>query len=678
MKHYLSIFYLLIGFALGGSPFFLSAQCNGSASVLPDERSAVFNFSGVDNGYVDVTYYPTSAGPGSSSTVGGNGEIPLGLTSLLPCTEYTYTTVYSCKDGSSTGGGTFETTCPNCPPPSGITVEVGEDSVTFVWDERGGFRDYEVVVSEVGGSTGGSRTLTAARTTFYNLLPCTDYTYSIKADCGFNGASIASVGEFTTKGNCSGGGGSNCRAIQVPEINIVERTSSLGNSVTISWPDVGASSVTFSYQQVGGNISGSLTPTLNFISFNNLPACNKFTFTLEVTCPGGGTYQTAPIEYRTPGCGSCGVITTNEITVEPGYDDAVVSWPAATGDIEGYIVSLVKVNVGQIENEAFVPATTTSLRFTGLVPCQTDYYVNLIVVCKDGTEPFSGAINLQTTCGACSSLDETSIAVTPSETSADISWDAPSGDVDYYVINYLTPGTGFLPDTVRFGTSTTLQGLPCGSKVEFYIRTVCKNGTSSIAPLSTFFTRPCSNTCDAPDVADIGVLTGETEASVFFPPTGGSNKLILKKGGVKVAQVNLGTGSNYTFTNLEPCCTTYTVKVRTTCPNGTFNSGSKPFSTICNGSSGKTAPAALVDGVTVFPNPAKDRLQVEIMLQANAKVSGKLFDLQGRVIRELWQEEALFAGRSVLSREVGDLTRGLYVLRLSIGEKQVYRRINLR
>jgi len=71
-------------------------------------------------------------------------------------------------------------------------------------------------------------------------------------------------------------------------------------------------------------------------------------------------------------------------------------------------------------------------------------------------------------------------------------------------------------------------------------------------------------------------------------------------------------------------------------------------------------------GMQVFPNPAVDRVLVSYSLVAEAQVSIDLYDLSGKLVREL-QNERKPSGETTVSADISDLKKGIYLLKITAG-----------
>ena len=85
------------------------------------------------------------------------------------------------------------------------------------------------------------------------------------------------------------------------------------------------------------------------------------------------------------------------------------------------------------------------------------------------------------------------------------------------------------------------------------------------------------------------------------------------------------------------------------------------------------APGAAIDdiseaisGLKIFPNACSDNFELEFNLTANNHVSGYLFDMNGKIVKDVLSE-TLTAGNYNKLIDVSNLAAGIYLLKIQIG-----------
>ncbi|MDB5227786.1 MAG: C-terminal target protein, partial [Bacteroidota bacterium] len=78
-----------------------------------------------------------------------------------------------------------------------------------------------------------------------------------------------------------------------------------------------------------------------------------------------------------------------------------------------------------------------------------------------------------------------------------------------------------------------------------------------------------------------------------------------------------------------------------------------------------------LDGMKVYPNPARDHLMIENLFADNKACTLSLFSVKGEMIREI----KLAAGERLAQIQVGDLSPGFYVLVMKKGDRSFSHKI---
>jgi hypothetical protein len=85
------------------------------------------------------------------------------------------------------------------------------------------------------------------------------------------------------------------------------------------------------------------------------------------------------------------------------------------------------------------------------------------------------------------------------------------------------------------------------------------------------------------------------------------------------------------------------------------------------GTVGAREEARQLQSLRLFPNPATDRLQLQLQLSQTETVEVRIFDVQGRALDQ--QTHRMNQGRQALLLNIQDLPNGLYLLRVSSGRE---------
>ncbi len=96
----------------------------------------------------------------------------------------------------------------------------------------------------------------------------------------------------------------------------------------------------------------------------------------------------------------------------------------------------------------------------------------------------------------------------------------------------------------------------------------------------------------------------------------------------------------------------------------TFNSGSYLYADLL-AFSGNSSVGEInnIASYNVFPNPAKDKLNIEISLKQNTLVQVEVMDIQGKQIKV--QDFAMNKGENQVSIDLSDVQKGIYFVRMT-------------
>ncbi|MCT4663824.1 MAG: T9SS type A sorting domain-containing protein [Flavobacteriales bacterium] len=142
-----------------------------------------------------------------TNTIIGNSEVS--LTSLTPDNDYAIYVRAMCSPDSSMWAGPLNfTTDPTCLPVSNVTIQnITDVSAVAEWISAEDAWEIELINTSASGTFTGNPTVTSitdSTYTFTSLLPETDYSFKVRANCGVvdgNGAWSAAV-SFTTDPSC--------------------------------------------------------------------------------------------------------------------------------------------------------------------------------------------------------------------------------------------------------------------------------------------------------------------------------------------------------------------------------------------------------------------------------------------------------------------------------------------
>lgn len=79
---------------------------------------------------------------------------------------------------------------------------------------------------------------------------------------------------------------------------------------------------------------------------------------------------------------------------------------------------------------------------------------------------------------------------------------------------------------------------------------------------------------------------------------------------------------------------------------------------------------------TVYPNPVSSAAWLNINLRKTERVAVTLYDMQGRIVRRLFDKQ-LAAGESTINFPLNGLTRGNYIVQMRSGKEKIEKQIVL-
>ena len=74
------------------------------------------------------------------------------------------------------------------------------------------------------------------------------------------------------------------------------------------------------------------------------------------------------------------------------------------------------------------------------------------------------------------------------------------------------------------------------------------------------------------------------------------------------------------------------------------------------------------DWVNLYPNPSSDNQNLVLFLQKNSKLSVDLYDVQGRLIKLVYEGKQN-GGETKLKVDINNLSAGMYIYKITAGDK---------
>ena len=402
------------------------------------------------------------------------------------------------------------------------------------------------------------------------------------------------------------------------------------------------------------------------------------------------------------GGGSCGTpsgLASSSITTT----SATVSWAAVSG-ASSYNV---QYRVNGTTTWTTVTSTTNSRSLTGL-SANTTYQYQIQAVCSGTSGTYSSISTFTTatatTCGTPASLTSSSVTTT----SATVSWGAVTGASSYNV-QYRVNGTTTWTTVTSTTNSRSLTGLTANTTYQYQVQAVCSGVSGSYSSIATFTTQATSGCTDiwesnntistAKTISTNTDITGQisstTDKDYFKFTTTSPNTYIrinltnlpadfdirlYNSSGTQLAISQNGSTTSEQIIRNTTTAATYYIQVygyngansTTVCYNLRVNVGSTAFR-LGDSAEDQLEPVANFNDFVLFPNPAKDQVNLTFNSGVNEVVSVRVMDMVGKVARQL--NLAVEQGDNKFSIDVADFSKGIYFVELTNGNERIVKKM---
>lgn len=464
------------------------------------------------------------------------------------------------------------------------------------------------------------------------------------------------------------------------------------SSATVSWSALsGAVSYDVDYKlNSSGTWVTAATATTNLsVSLAGLTNNSLYDYRVRANC-NGATGAYAQAQFTTAAAPSCGTptgLSASAITA----NSATVSWSAVSGALT-YDVDY-KLNSAGTWTTAATATANLSVTLNGLTATSLyDYRVR--ATCSGASSGYAQAqftTAAPPTCGTVTGLAASSVTTN----SATVSWTALSGALNYdvdYKLNSSSVWTNAATATTNL--SVSLSGLTTSSLYDFRVRANCSGATGAYAQAQ--FTTATPSTCPGPyDVSTNGSASGaaaiplNTDVKGLISPSGDNDyyKFVITTGGTATVtlttlpadyDIRLYSSNGTTQLAISQNGGTSSETISSTLSAGTYyvrvygyngaNSAATCYTLrVQTGTAALTElPAVNTEGLTVrlFPNPAKDKLNVYVVGD-NTRKNLTVYDLLGRAVYTGPLNE-MFTTLSLQK-----LKRGFYIVKVSAQDGKV-------
>ncbi|MBL0046978.1 MAG: fibronectin type III domain-containing protein [Bacteroidetes bacterium] len=477
--------------------------------------------------------------------------------------------------------------------------------------------------------------------------------------------------------------------------------ASCGNDLVSDTPTQSTSNFgcpTFPHTTCSNGANGDMF--MNYMDYTDDGCMNMFTAgqsarMAALFATGGarvGLTTSLGCQAPTASCGVPASLSASAVT----FSSATLNWGAVSGAVT-YNVQYRAVGAASWSSAS---TASTSLAISGLSEV-TNYEFQVQCVCAALTSAYSASGNFTTlssvvTCGAVSGLTASSLT----SSSATLAWTAVSG-ANSYNVQYRIVGAASWTSTTSTTNSKAISGLTASSNYEFQVQSVCTGASSAFSASSNFTTSAIVVTC-----SDAYEANNSSSAAKVIPMNTDITALINKSSDVdwykfttvapntkvKVTVTNLpadydvkmynssvtllytsqngGTTSEQIIRNSTTATTLY-LKVygyssafnASSCYTLRVSTGSANFR-IMPGEDVDVSGKASTDGISLYPNPVKESLNILYTSDVELNSTLQVTDQLGRVVVEKSQE--LNAGENKFAVDVHSLARGIYFVSMTV------------
>lgn len=533
--------------------------------------------------------------------------------------------------------------CPAIPLSTVTVSNITTISANLSWTAITGSQGYEYsfgtnATPPTSGTTQSGTTYNAT-----GLLPGTTYYFHVRNKCASPSNSVWTTRQFNT--------------LPCPPAGAPTITSNTPGSVTFTWP--GTSTPGVANYQWAVTTSAGVPSTWNTTSAttatdNSLVAGSTYFIHVRSNCSNTqSTYTPLSFANPFPPCASPASTTISNVNMH-GAD---ITWSSSANVVNGYQYALTTSAIPP--TTGLTLTTDTNFSAVNLVGGQK-YYFYVRTHCGSNINNVSNlspwtvdSFTTPLTCLATISTNVTGITTS----SANIQWTKYPGILGYeYVINTnaTPPPASFTGAAITFHTLAAAN-LMSGTNYYFHIRVRCDSFNYSPWTSTAFNTPPVCNT--APSTPVLTAITPTTATFAWSAVSGAQQyQYSVSTNNVPNPNSNTFTSNNIAkVLGLNPNAP-YFFHIRAYCsPNDLSEWETVPFSTVAV----SVNSIASGDGydVIVYPNPAKDLLNIEISGTTSGKAEVMLYDLTGKQLKQMTLQGA--TGQINIS----DLPQGVYLLR---------------
>ena len=552
------------------APVIIDAVLNITLDATTVENSgivnATFTFDSAVTGFTAGDVVVTFGATKGTLTNEGNNVYTMPITA--PSTGSGTITVRVAVDrvspGNNADSATFAyteptaSTAPGAPTSLGATAQTSGTSMALAWtvpSDDGGESITDYDVSSDDGVTWASTGSTFTAYTLTGLDKGTEYTFRVRAvNSVGNGTASTSVTETT--------------ATTRPGAPTSLSASVTSTTADLSWTaptDDGGSPITeYQYRFTTGTTAGGTwtdtNSTATSVTISSLTADTEYTFQVRTVTTVGSSQSNPSVTETTLSAASTvpGAPTSLTPTAQTGGTSMALAWTVPT-DTGSTAISDYDVSSDDGATWVSTGSTFTAYTVTGLDK-GTEYTFRVRAVNSVGNGTASASVT-ETTLTTRPS-PPTNLTVSVAQTTADLSWTAPTDDGGSPITEYqyrFTTGTtagGTWTDTNSTTPSFTISSLTADTEYTFQVRAITSVGNSQSNPSVTETTLATAATVPgAPTSLSATAQTGGTSVELdWTAPT--------NTGGAAISDYDVryqaGATAGGTWTSLGQTTTSFT------------------------------------------------------------------------------------------------------------------------
>ena len=313
-------------------------------------------------------------------------------------------------------------------------------------------------------------------------------------------------------------------------------------------------------------------------------------------------------------------------------------------------------------------------------------------------------------CGTAAGLSAANIT----STAAVLNWNAVAGATSYTIL-YNVVGSSAQTSITVSGTSTSVSGLKASTNYEFRVTAVCTSATGNVSAPTTFTTTATTGTCSdafepnetttaakaiGANSINVALIKTSTDVDYFkITTTSGARNIkvtltnlpadfdlqLFNPLGTLLRTSQNGSTTNEAVTYNNGVAGTYYIRVygfngakSNTCYTLTVTtSGTSFINAVASTNTNKLAETENVEqAYSIFPNPASNELHVGYTSAEAQKISIQVIDQLGRSV--IQYEQNASPGYNEFQYNTGDLSGGIYFVRLQAGENVELKKLVIR